>query len=174
MALLLRWGCVAANGSPERRDAVKHGRVFVKHVVPAVIKPARTLWNEVIGFIFICVRRDLRVQSGAAVPGLRRRRRRRAKGAALMRCRGGQRFCTLLMLISASRRSSRPAEFPVHETDADPPRRNPASFPTPAASTAKCTAAGSGRCGSTPASARPRRAIAVTAICCRRAPPDSR
>lgn len=34
------------------RDAVKHGRVFVKHVVPAVIKPARTLWNEVIGFIF--------------------------------------------------------------------------------------------------------------------------
>jgi hypothetical protein len=34
------------------RDAVKHGRVFVKHVVPAVIKPARTLWNEVIGFVF--------------------------------------------------------------------------------------------------------------------------
>jgi hypothetical protein len=22
--------------------------------VPAVIKPARTLWNEVIGFIFLC------------------------------------------------------------------------------------------------------------------------
>jgi hypothetical protein len=34
------------------RDAVKHGRVFVKHVVPAVMKPARTLWNEVIGFVF--------------------------------------------------------------------------------------------------------------------------
>ena len=34
------------------RDAVKNGRVFVKHVVPAVIKPARTLWNEVIGFVF--------------------------------------------------------------------------------------------------------------------------
>ena len=34
------------------RDAVKHGRVFVKHVVPAVVKPARTLWNEIIGFIF--------------------------------------------------------------------------------------------------------------------------
>jgi hypothetical protein len=29
--------------------------VFVKHVVPAVIKPARTLWNEVIGFIFLCI-----------------------------------------------------------------------------------------------------------------------
>src|SRR5436190_24050665 len=34
------------------RDAVKNGRVFVKHMVPAVIKPARTLWNEVIGFVF--------------------------------------------------------------------------------------------------------------------------
>src|SRR5689334_25098023 len=37
------------------RDAVKNGRAFVKHVVPAVIKPARTLWNEVIGFVFLCM-----------------------------------------------------------------------------------------------------------------------
>ena len=35
--------------------AARHGREFVKHVVPAVIKPARTLWNEVIGFIFCCI-----------------------------------------------------------------------------------------------------------------------
>jgi hypothetical protein len=27
----------------------------VKHVVPAVIKPARTLWNECIAFLFICL-----------------------------------------------------------------------------------------------------------------------
>ena len=32
----------------------RHTREFVKHVVPAVLKPARTLWNEIIGFIFIC------------------------------------------------------------------------------------------------------------------------
>ena len=32
----------------------RHAREFVKHVVPAVLKPARTLWNEVIGFLFIC------------------------------------------------------------------------------------------------------------------------
>ena len=32
----------------------RSGREFVKHVVPAVLKPARTLWNEIIGFIFIC------------------------------------------------------------------------------------------------------------------------
>jgi hypothetical protein len=35
-----------------QRLAVRHGREFVKHVVPAVAKPARTLWNEVIGFLF--------------------------------------------------------------------------------------------------------------------------
>jgi len=34
-------------------QAVKHGRTFVKHVVPAILKPARTLWNEVIGFLFL-------------------------------------------------------------------------------------------------------------------------
>jgi hypothetical protein len=28
---------------------------FTKHVVPAVLKPARTLWNEVIGFFFLCL-----------------------------------------------------------------------------------------------------------------------
>lgn len=31
------------------------GREFVKHVAPTVIKPARTLWNEVIGFFFLCL-----------------------------------------------------------------------------------------------------------------------
>ena len=39
-----------------QRDAVqvvKHGRAFVKHVVPAILRPARTLWNEVIGFLFL-------------------------------------------------------------------------------------------------------------------------
>jgi len=28
---------------------------FSRHVVPAVIKPARTLWNEIIGFFFLCL-----------------------------------------------------------------------------------------------------------------------
>lgn len=30
-------------------------RDFLRHVVPAVLKPARTLWHEVIGFLFICI-----------------------------------------------------------------------------------------------------------------------
>jgi succinate dehydrogenase hydrophobic anchor subunit len=37
------------------RQIVRHGREFLNHVVPAVIKPARTLWNEVIGFLFLCL-----------------------------------------------------------------------------------------------------------------------
>jgi len=36
-------------------NVVRNGRVFAKHVVPAVMKPARTLWNEVIGFLFLCL-----------------------------------------------------------------------------------------------------------------------
>ena len=27
--------------------------MFVKHVVPAVVKPAHTLWNELLGFLFL-------------------------------------------------------------------------------------------------------------------------
>jgi len=36
------------------RVAARHGQVFIKTVVPAVIKPARTLWNEFIAFVFLC------------------------------------------------------------------------------------------------------------------------
>ncbi|HWB86697.1 MAG TPA: hypothetical protein VG675_21310 [Bryobacteraceae bacterium] len=36
-----------------KRYALRHSREFVKHVAPAIIKPARTLWNEVIGFLFL-------------------------------------------------------------------------------------------------------------------------
>jgi len=28
---------------------------FVRHVIPAVLRPARILWNEVIGFLFLCL-----------------------------------------------------------------------------------------------------------------------
>jgi hypothetical protein len=35
------------------QDSVKHGRMFIKHVVPAAVKPVHSLWHEVIGFIFL-------------------------------------------------------------------------------------------------------------------------
>src|SRR5687768_4915561 len=31
------------------------GKQLLKHVVPAVIKPMRVLWNEVIGFVFLAL-----------------------------------------------------------------------------------------------------------------------
>src|SRR3954469_5165507 len=77
------------------RDAVKNGRVFVKHVVPAVIKPARTLWNEVIGFVFSVLAVIFGFRAGrlyldyaASAPD--------AQGGAMMRFVVAL-FCTLLM-----------------------------------------------------------------------------
>ena len=37
-----------------KRELLQQGRLLMEHVVPAVLKPARTLWNEVIGFLFLC------------------------------------------------------------------------------------------------------------------------
>jgi hypothetical protein len=31
------------------------GKRFVEHVVPAVIKPLRVLWNEMIAFVFLAL-----------------------------------------------------------------------------------------------------------------------
>jgi hypothetical protein len=33
------------------------GRInqFVGHVLPGIIRPLRVLWNEIIGFVFICL-----------------------------------------------------------------------------------------------------------------------
>jgi hypothetical protein len=36
-----------------KQSIASQGRQFVKHVVPAVIKPVHTLWHEVIGFLFV-------------------------------------------------------------------------------------------------------------------------
>ena len=28
---------------------------FIRHVLPGIMKPLRSLWNEVIGFVFLCL-----------------------------------------------------------------------------------------------------------------------
>lgn len=38
-----------------QRQAIRVGRQFVHHVMPAIVKPAHALWHEVIGFIFLCL-----------------------------------------------------------------------------------------------------------------------
>lgn len=35
-----------------KRSILHQGRQFLNHVVPAVMKPLRTLWNEIISFLF--------------------------------------------------------------------------------------------------------------------------
>lgn len=30
------------------------GRKFLTHVIPGVLRPLHILWNEVIGFVFLC------------------------------------------------------------------------------------------------------------------------
>src|ERR1035438_1942778 len=37
-----------------QRKAIRHGGSFLKHIIPAIIKPMHALWNEVIGFFFLC------------------------------------------------------------------------------------------------------------------------
>ena len=36
-----------------KRSIIKHGVQFLRHVVPGVIRPLHSLWNEVIGFLFL-------------------------------------------------------------------------------------------------------------------------
>ena len=38
-----------------KHSIVSQGRALVTHVLPAVIKPLRTLWNEIIGFLVIVI-----------------------------------------------------------------------------------------------------------------------
>lgn len=39
---------------PHKRLAQQAGK-FVKHVLPAAVKPVHSLWHEVLGFIFLAV-----------------------------------------------------------------------------------------------------------------------
>ena len=36
-----------------KRSLVNHGVEFARHVVPQLMRPLRSLWNEVIGFLFL-------------------------------------------------------------------------------------------------------------------------
>lgn len=41
------------DGVVRQRLAVQQGRAFLKHVIPAVIKPVHSLWHQVMGFLFM-------------------------------------------------------------------------------------------------------------------------
>jgi hypothetical protein len=87
---------IAARQVHQGKEYAKQGREFARHVVPAVVKPARTLWNEFIAFLF-CI--------FAAIFGFRTARLMHDYAAvapaeapgALLRLAIAS-FCTLLML----------------------------------------------------------------------------
>ena len=47
--------CASYHESVAKRSLISHGGQFLKHVVPEVIRPIRSLWHEVIGFLFLCL-----------------------------------------------------------------------------------------------------------------------
>jgi hypothetical protein len=36
-----------------KRSLISHGVELIRHVIPQVIRPIRSLWHEVIGFLFL-------------------------------------------------------------------------------------------------------------------------
>ena len=94
------WRPVTISFVSWKRVTARHGAEFVKHVVPAVAKPARVLWNEIIGFFFLCFgvifgfnAGKLYLRFAGAVP--------EEKGAALLRLVMAS-VCTLVMLYFAA------------------------------------------------------------------------
>ncbi|HXJ44483.1 MAG TPA: hypothetical protein VNH18_34670 [Bryobacteraceae bacterium] len=43
----------AKRAAKDWSPAAEHSRQFVKHVVPAAIKPVHALWHEILGFVFL-------------------------------------------------------------------------------------------------------------------------
>jgi hypothetical protein len=46
-------GAVCYDVGVRTERVVRVGTQFVRHMVPAIIRPAHALWNQVIGFIFL-------------------------------------------------------------------------------------------------------------------------
>jgi hypothetical protein len=45
--------CYDKSVAKVKPNYVRHGVQFFRHVVPKVVKPLHSLWNEVIGFLFL-------------------------------------------------------------------------------------------------------------------------
>jgi hypothetical protein len=37
-----------------QRQAIRQSGKFIRHIAPAVVKPIHSLWNQVVGFFFLC------------------------------------------------------------------------------------------------------------------------
>jgi hypothetical protein len=81
---------------PAARIAARHGREFVRHVVPAVAKPARTLWNDFIAFLFCCLAITFGVETWRLARAYAKAAPADAGGDLFRLCISG--VCTLVML----------------------------------------------------------------------------
>ena len=88
------WGRAA--GRVAGRAAGRYGREFLKHTVPAVAKPARTLWNDFIAFLFFCFGGLFGIRAFHLARDLSNAPQAEAGGAVVRLAIAG--FCTLLML----------------------------------------------------------------------------
>jgi predicted histidine transporter YuiF (NhaC family) len=48
-------GKMAREAGKDWMPAVRNSGTFVKHVVPAAVKPLHSLWHEFLGFIFLLI-----------------------------------------------------------------------------------------------------------------------
>jgi hypothetical protein len=48
-------GKMARNAGKEFIPVVRNSGAFVKHVVPAAVKPLHSLWHQFLGFIFLLI-----------------------------------------------------------------------------------------------------------------------
>src|SRR5579871_3412819 len=48
-------GKMAREAGKQWAPAVKNSGSFVKHVVPAAVKPLHSLWHEFLGFLFLLI-----------------------------------------------------------------------------------------------------------------------
>jgi hypothetical protein len=83
-----------------KRAAERHGTEFVKHVIPAVAKPARILWNEIIGFFFLCFGIIFGFKAGRLFLDFNSASQQ-DQGAAMLRLLVAS-VCTLVMLFFAA------------------------------------------------------------------------
>jgi hypothetical protein len=68
---------------------------FLKHIVPAIVKPIHALWNEVIGFLFLSFAGVFGFRTVSYVRQLQRSTDATSGGALLRVVMAG--FCTLLL-----------------------------------------------------------------------------
>jgi hypothetical protein len=77
------------------RQIIDQPGTFLKHIVPAIVKPIHALWNEVIGFLFLSFASIFGFRTATYIRQLQRSTDATAGGALLRVVMAG--FCTLLL-----------------------------------------------------------------------------